>query len=189
METHQPPTLDRRVIWVGNENWNDINHQRWDEVILQDKLILLCISLLSECNGKRLTESGCRVLLSLKLHPHHESNSFYLSSFLCLELRTVHTLLQWGSGALHSYTPVWGVHSAPFSGGSCASDARHLNLGFSSSVRSHRRGARGIASLKANRHLSTSKQIPHHAFNRNIHRAPEEPWTQRPRRRCNNSSF
>lgn len=61
--------------------------------------------------------------------------------------------------------------------------AHDLNLGFSSSVRSHHRGPHGIASLKANKHLSASKQIPH-AFNnkkkrRKSHASPLEPQCQR----------
>lgn len=66
--------------------------------------------------------------------------------------------------------------------------AHDLNLGFSSSVRSHHRGPHGMASLKANKHLSTSKQIPH-AFKRNIHASPVELQSLGLRGRCNNSGF
>lgn len=51
--------------------------------------------------------------------------------------------------------------------------APDLNLGFSSSIRSDHRGLHGIISLKPNKHLSTSKQIPR-AFNKNIHTTVEE---------------
>lgn len=66
--------------------------------------------------------------------------------------------------------------------------AHNSNMGFSPSVRSHHRGPHGNASLKANKHLSTSKQTPH-AVNTNIHIPTVEPWSQRQKKRCNNSHF
>lgn len=133
----------------------------------------------------------------------HESAPFPSDSWLCLVLRTVHRLLsisvlQQGSSALHWYTTVYGESGVmgahctflwwEFSFRRLALAAHDLNLGFSSSVRSHHRGPCGIASLKANKHLSTSKQVPH-AFNQNIHASLVAPCSQRRGGRCNNGSF
>lgn len=55
----------------------------------------------------------------------------------------------------------------------CSAAAAHdLNLGFSSSIGSHHGGPHGITSLKANKHLSTSKKASH-AFNKYIHASPD----------------
>lgn len=83
-------------------------------------------------------------------------------------------------------------HTAPFSGGSSASDAwlsqlTILTWAFHPLSDHTAGGPHGIASLKANKHLSTSKQIPH-AFNKNIHASLVEPRSQRPAGRCNNGS-